>query len=301
MGNYVLSEALAGSQLKIVNDGEFDVLALSNSEIDGKALSFAEDPKYFDEIRDNANISCLITSAEYLKFFTGKNYGIAVSENPRLDFFRLHNRLADDKNYNPESRPSSVGKNCSISSLAYIAPNDVIIGDNVTIEEFVSIRGRCTIGSNSVIRAGCRIGGGGYEFKKNGESFYNVEHCGQAVIGQNVIIWPNTTIHKAVFPWDSTLVGDNSNIASQVHIDHGAKIGKRCEICPHVLVAGRCKVGDYSFLGPSAVLSNRIEIGEYARVSLGAVVTKDVPSHETVTGNFAIDHSRYMEFLKTIR
>ena len=57
-------------------------------------------------------------------------------------------------------------------------------------------------------------------------------------------------------------------------------------------------VGDDVWIGVNATVSNRIKIGKGARVSLGSVVTKDVPAGQTVTGNFAIDHARFMKNLK---
>ena len=39
-------------------------------------------------------------------------------------------------------------------------------------------------------------------------------------------------------------------------------------------------------------------IFSFARVSLGSVVTKNVEENETVTGNFAIEHGKFIEKLK---
>ena len=42
-------------------------------------------------------------------------------------------------------------------------------------------------------------------------------------------------------------------------------------------------------------------IGEKAKVSIGAVVTRDVPSGTTVSGNFAIPHDRFLNHLRSVR
>ena len=288
------------SGLEVYRDGEFEVLGLSNSEINGDIITFAEDPKFFNEILGNHNITSVITKKEYVEYFVDSIQGIAISEKPRLAFFSLHNLLASDMEYALATEKTVIGENCHISNLCYIDPENVVIGNNVTIEEFVSIRGHCRIGDNTVIRSGCQIGGEGFEFKQNGDSFYNVTHCGSVVIGNNVIIWPNVTIHKAVYPWDTTYIGNNTNINSQVHIDHGAKIGKRSEICAGAIISGRCKLSDFSFVGPGAILSNRVSIGTNSRVSLGSVVTKTVEDGKTVTGNFAIDHKLFMDRLRRV-
>ena len=50
--------------------------------------------------------------------------------------------------------------------------------------------------------------------------------------------------------------------------------------------------------GLSATIRNGITIGNGARINLGSVVTKDVTLGESVTGNFAINHSKFLLNLK---
>jgi len=64
------------------------------------------------------------------------------------------------------------------------------------------------------------------------------------------------------------------------------------------VISGNCSIGENVFLGVGAVISNRITIGDGARVSLGSVVTKDVPAGQTVTGNFAVDHRKFLSNLR---
>lgn len=295
---YLLSDI---DSLKIYRDGSFEVLGLSNSNIEKDILTFAEDSHFFDEIKNNKRITCVITKKEYVDFFSDFIQGIVIAENPRLLFFTLHNLLSVTDKYHLPNKKTVIGKGCNISKKCYIDSENVVIGDNVIIEEFVSINGHCVIGDNVIIKSGCQIGSGGYEFKQNGNSFYNVNHCGRVIIGDNVIVWPNVTIHKAVYPWDATIIGSNTNINSQVHIDHGAKIGLRCEICAGAIISGRCNLEDNVFIGPRAVLANRIIVKKGGRVSIGAVVTKNVEAGNIVSGNFAIDHQKFLNFVKKIR
>ena len=44
-----------------------------------------------------------------------------------------------------------------------------------------------------------------------------------------------------------------------------------------------------------------IDIGKGARVNIGSVATRDVEPGKAVTGNFAIDHDRFISNLKSIR
>ena len=298
--SFALSDYLEDHQT-LVYDGEFECLALSNSNPGMTFLTFAEDPKYIDEIKQNPFVSCVICLEEYRSRFDDCAYGLVLSDTPRLDYFNLHNSLIGMHEYGHVEVPTVIGKSCSISPMAFIDAENVVIGDNVVIEEFVSIKGRCVIGSGTRICSGCQIGGEGYEFKANGDEFLLVKHDGVTEIGENVHIWPNVSIHRAVYYWDKTVIGPNTNINSGSHIDHGAKLGRRVEVCAGAIISGRVQIGDFAFIGPGAIVSNRIKIGRKARVSLGSVVTKDVVEGSTVSGNFAIDHASFLDNLKRIR
>lgn len=67
-------------------------------------------------------------------------FGVCIVEDPRLTYFRLHNYLSKDALYNRPCFPTQIGANCKISNHAVIADRNVVIGNNVTIEEFVVIQ-----------------------------------------------------------------------------------------------------------------------------------------------------------------
>jgi len=55
-------------------------------------------------------------------------------------------------------------------------------------------------------------------------------------------------------------------------------------------------------IGPSASISSAgIVIGDKAVITTGSVVTQDVAPGQRVTGNFAIDHDKFIAFLRGIR
>jgi len=86
-----------------------------------------------------------------------------------------------------------------------------------------------------------------------------------------------------------------------VHIAHGAAIGSKTRIAANAMIAGSVTIGENVWIGPSASISNGIIIGNNAEITLGAVVTKNVPENGHVSGNFAIDHHKFLEFIKKIR
>ena len=174
-----------------------------------------------------------------------------------------------------------------------------VLGENVTVEEFVSIHGLCRIGSNTVLHAGVKLGGPGYEFKYlPGGGVLDVAHCGGVTIGADVVLFENVTVHRAVYPWDETVIGDECRVNAQSHIDHGVKLGRRVKVCAGCVISGRVEAGDGVKFGPGVTVSNRIAVGDGAQVLLGSVVSKDVPAGAVVSGNFAVDHAAHLAQVK---
>lgn len=283
---------------EVLSDAEFDMLALSNSDVPGPAVSFLEDPRYAHELFANPAIQSVICRPCNVGDLPKHITGIVAVSNPRWAYFDLHNRLAKTTYYPLPQKPSVIPASCTVSPLAYIAPLGVELGEGVVVEEFVSIKGPCHIGDGTVLHAGVKIGGEGFEIKYNGDQVMDAIHCGRVEIGSQVVLWENVTIHKAVYPWDVTSVGDRSRIGAQSHIDHGTKIGVAVKVCAGCVISGRTTVEDHAFIGPGSVVTNRTCVGAGAKVLLGSVVSKGILAGETVSGNFAIDHQKHIRSLK---
>lgn len=282
----------------VLRDGAFEALGLSNSAPGRPFLSFLDDARHIGELNANPEIVCVICCPDAVDSLSHHIRGIVLSEAPRIAYFTLHNRLAEERDYALPLPETSVGLDCQISPLAYIAPRGVTLGKGVVVEEFTSIHGPCTVGDGCVLHAGARLGGAGYEFKLLEKCVLDVVHCGALELGEDVVVWENATIHRAVYPWDRTIIGSHARIGANSHIDHGAKIGAFCKVCAGSVVSGRTEVGERAYIGPGSILSNRIQIGPKVHASLGSVVTLDVPEGRTVSGNFAVDHHKHLDFIK---
>jgi len=289
--NEILKEM--NEQGKCSGDTAFDVLALIDAKVTKPVLTFIDNRDYIPQ--DFMDCTVLV---EHNFADAVSARGLCACENPRLLFFKIHNYLSSKDGYKRELSKTTIGNNCKISPLSFIADNNVSIGDNTVIEEFVSIKENTTIGSNCIIRSGCTIGGEGFEYKRDGDEIYPVIHSGGVTIGNNVEIQHQCTVDKAVFPWDDTVIGEFCKIDNLVHIAHSVKLGKRVLMAANALISGRTTIGDDVWIGATATISNAISIGNNARVNIGAVATKNVDDNQSVTGNFAIDHMKFIRNLK---
>lgn len=296
----ILKEYDTIKDIVIKNEKRFDYLGLTASDVDALLCVFLDNEKYIKDIKPN--VSMIITNNSIEKLLADKNeFGVCVVDNPREVFFSIHNHLADMFNNTRKKKKTLIDSGCKISNLSSIAENNVEIGKNVIIEEFVVIRENTIIGDNSIIRAGSIIGGQGYEFKRTKEGILSVAHSGGVIIGSNVEIQYNTCVDRGLYEWDNTTIGDNCKIDNLVHIAHGVKIDKNTMIVANVGIGGRTKIGQNTWIGFASTITNGISIGNNCKITLGSVVTRAVMDNKTVSGNFAIDHQKFIEHIRRIR
>lgn len=298
----ILSELLLKYKIvddyTIKNEQDFDTLALSRSDINFKVCTFIVDRRYLSDISEN--VTMVFTTPDIGVDLDIEGVGVCCVDNPRNVFFKLHNALENSKDYKRHIFKTTIGHNCQISKMSSIAENNVFIGDNVVIEEFVVIRENTVIGDNCIIRAGVKIGSVDFEFKYDNEKIFGVNHYGGVVIGDNVEIQCNSIVNRGLYPWDNTVIGDYTKMDAAVFVSHGVKIGNKNMITGHSIIGGRTLIGDGCWIGLNSTIRNGIVIGDNARVNMGSVVSKNVETGQSVTGNFAIDHDRFIDVIKKI-
>ena len=146
-----------------------------------------------------------------------------------------------------------------------------MIGPFVTIAGCVMIGDRCTIGPCSVI-------GTPPQHKDKPIDYGNV------VIGNDVTIRENVSIHAALAPGNSTVIGDGCYIMSQSHVGHDCVIEEKVMIAIAKL-AGHTRVMRTANIGLNATTHQFTTIGTGAMIGAGAVVVKDVIPYAKVVGN----------------
>lgn len=292
-----LSEVTKDLEGRLLRDGEFQTLEYCTGKLKVPFLTFMGNPKFVDKM--SPYVSCALCSAELADKLPQSIRGVFITDSPKESFQIIHNRLSKNTDYCLPKMPNKTGVDCVISNRANIAGNSVTIGDRVIIEDNVTIYDHVKIGNDCVIRSGAVIGGKAFTFARTKDNrILGMEDLGQVVLGDRVEIFSLTHIAKGILPTDTTFIGDDAKIDALVQIGHGSVIGKKTLIAEGAVIAGNVCIGDDAWVGVNATVSNRIRIGDHARVSLGSVVTKNVANGQTVTGNFAIDHSTFLRNLK---
>lgn len=292
----LLENYIYNKEIQLISEKEFDTFSLVAHKLGVRQCVFLENEKYLKDIGEN--VVQIITTKEIAGALEeNKKYGVCVVEEPKKLFFFLHNEVQE--NYVRKQQESKISSRAIISDKVDISENNVVIEDDVIIEPYVTIYSNVVIKKGSIIRSGARIGSEGFEFMRDKSGkIISVKHHGGVIIERDVEIQANTCIDKGLFPWDDTIIGERTKIDNLVHIGHAAKIGKDVMIVAQSGIGGRTEILDGTWIGFGTTIINGITVGKNARANIGAVVTKSIQDGQAVTGNFAIEHSRFLYDLK---
>ncbi len=265
-------------------------------------LSFFSNIRYLNDLKEIKAKACLIEE-KFVSYLPKNCYPIIV-EDPYLALALVSNLFNNEifasngivSNHTSIDSNSKIEKNVQINQYttifqnteikegAYIGSNssigpNVIIHKNVFIHDNVSIS-NSIIMENCIIKSGARIGGTGFGFEMKTKQ--KINHSGNVVIGKNSSIGSNTTIDRAVF--DSTSVGEFSNIDNLVQIAHNVNIGNYAVIAAQVGIAGSTKIGNYVTIGGQAGISGHLKIGDNVTIAGKSGVTKNIADNSIIAG-----------------
>ena len=277
-----------------------NIKTISNSS--NNDLSFFSNSKYINDLKKIKAKACLIEK-KFINYLPNNCNPIIVKD-PYLALALLSNLFNDEilksngiiSNNTAIDTNSKIEKNVQINPFTIILQNtkikdgtyigsnssigpNVIINKNVVIHDNVSIS-NAIIMDNCIIKSGARIGGTGFGFEMKTKQ--KINHSGNVVIGKNTSIGSNTTIDRAVF--DSTSIGEFSNIDNLVQIAHNVNIGDFAIIAAQVGIAGSSKIGNYVKIGGQAGISGHLVIGDNVTIAGKSGVTKNITNNAIIAG-----------------
>lgn len=280
--------------LEVLRDAEIKSLGKLYHDKD-KLFVFLESINHLHSIGVNSHIAGVITDRELAEHIPS-DMGVILSENPRLDFYAIHDYLIQNTNFYGILENTEIHPGARVSASSIIASKGVKIAEGAVIEDGAIIHEYVEIKENATIRSGAVIGAEGFEFYKKDGSLKAVYHAGGVIISRNAEVQSGTVIEKAVYG-GRTLVGENSKIGSNALVAHNTVIGKSCLIAGGVTISGNVNIADQVWIGPGATISNGITLGFHSHIALGSTVARSVPMNAKVTGIFAADKHEMFKFM----
>lgn len=242
-------------------------------------IAFSDMPKYFKKTLNSPATILLLNAAADCP--PGK--AILVVEDP---FEAYDSLIRAHRPFTPLSQ--SISPNADIHPSVIIEPGVVIagnvsIGANTYIQANVYIGEHTHIGSDCLIGPGAILGPDAFYFKKLPDgSFQKWRSGGRVIIGNQVDIGAGCTIAKGVS--GDTIIGEGSKLDCQIHIGHGAVVGKNCLFAGQVGIGGKTIIGDNVALYGQVGVAQALHIGAGAVVSAKSGVSKDLEGGKTYFG-----------------
>ncbi|MBI4952854.1 MAG: hypothetical protein HY908_12535 [Myxococcales bacterium] len=290
-----LSEVPGATVLTIVRDGAFSTLGLTLHHREAM-LVYVESEAYLAEL--HAGVSCVVTTPELAPRIPA-GLGVATTATPKLAFYGLHEALVASGFYRAPFA-TTIAPSARVHPRAYVSEVGVRIGERAVVEPNATVLEGSVLEEDVVVRANAVLGTQGFQFFRTEGRVVSVAHGGGVLLRRGAEVQSSTCVDKALFG-GFTEVGEETKIDNLVHIAHDVRLGKRNFVVAGAMVAGSVVTGDDVWVGPMASVSSGVRVGDGAVITLGAVVTKDVPAGMRVSGNFAIEHGKFLAFLRGIR
>lgn len=165
----------------------------------------------------------------------------------------------------PEAR---IGENCEIGPFCYIDRN-VVIGDNNTLMNSVTVLYGARIGNGNRFFPGCVIGAIPQDLKFRGEET-------TAEIGDSNTFRENVTVNRGTAAKNRTVIGNNNLLMESVHIAHDDIVGNECIIGNGTKLAGEVTIDDRAILSANVLVHQFCRIGSYCMVGGGTRSAQDI-------------------------
>jgi len=186
-----------------------------------------------------------------------------------------------------------------IAASALVSPHAVLEGhvhlaDGVVVEAFCTIGPDASIGRDTIVRAGARIGERvvigercvigpntvvgeeGYGFVRGDDgNKLRIPHLGGIVIGSDVEIDALSVIQYGTI--DPTRIEDHAKLGMMIGVGHNARIGRGVSLSAGIVIGGSVVIGDEVWMGLNASVRNGRRVGARALVGMDASVQNDVP------------------------
>lgn len=295
---FQLSEFINIGNFNVIRDCLFQYAGKIGTNLNSRLVA-CRVRKHVEAAVVTPGISGVIVPLELLELVPDE-LGVAVATDPVIALNQVQSYLSSPVSGQWQDFKTKIHRTALISSGVHIAPWNVEICEGVVIHPNAVILSRVRIGPQSSIGPSSVVGTDAFEVDTSSSPAQIIAQSGGVQIGSDVDIQAKCTIVRATFG-GFTEIGNETKLDCQVHLAHDCHVGKRVRIAACAEISGRVHIGDEAFIGPNVSISNGCRIGSRAHVTIGAVVTRDVEDGARVTGNFAVDHQRWLNFMRNVR
>lgn len=282
---------------QIIGDDTLEATGINEiHKVEPGDIAFSDVKKYFEKTLKSAATIILLNEAAECP--PGK--AILIVDNPFEAYDQL---IREHRPFEPVRVP--ISQQAQIHPTAILEPGVVVAANtsigayshiqaNTYIGEYSYIGDHVSIGPNSI------IGSDAFYFKKSPDgAFQKWRSGGRVIIEDHVDIGAGCTINKGVS--GDTVIGAGSKLDCQIHIGHGAVIGKNCLFAAQVGIGGKTIIEDGVVLYGQVGVIQAIHIGKNAVVLAGSGVSKSLEGGKTYFGSPAEEFREKYKELAALR
>jgi UDP-3-O-[3-hydroxymyristoyl] glucosamine N-acyltransferase len=284
--------------IRVERDGEFTSVGMMPRWRNG-ALVSVTNPIQVEKLAKGDFSGCVIVTRDLLSKIPA-GLGAIVSEHPAEELYGIHNDLARGSTFYGSPSANEIDASAIVHPTAVIADRGVKIGKGCIVGPKAAILENSTLETGVVIGPGTVIGSEDALMNRKGSGSEKVLSTGGVIIGEKVEIHSNCNVSRAIFG-GNTVVSTGTKFDNLIDIGQNAKIGERCFLAACASIGGNVDMGKEVWIGPNSTVSEGVTLGDNAYVTIGSVVVEDVGPNQKVSGNYAIDHTKFIEFIKKIR
>ncbi len=174
--------------------------------------------------------------------------------------------IAPTANVDPKAQ---LGADVEIGPFCVVGPL-VTLGDRVKLCTHVTIKGRTTIGEDTIVYDHAVLGRPPQDFKYQDEDT-------TLIIGDRNVLREGVTMHLGTgVGRGETRVGSDCYFMVAAHVGHDCLVGNRVTFANMATLGGHVHVGDQVIMGGLSAVHQQCRIGRHAFIGGGAPVTGDV-------------------------
>lgn len=242
---------------------------------------------------------------------------LLIAENPKLAFAKILQIFYPQRPW-PQGieEGAHLGNGCQIHPLAslrsgcwlgdnvmvgqesvvfpgVVVGDDVKIGDECVLYPNVTLYSGVSVGHRVVIHGGSVIGADGFGYVWDENRHFKIPQVGTVRIEDEVEIGANCCVDRATF--GETVIRQGAKIDNHVHVGHNCDIGERTIIVGQVGISGSCTVGKDCILAGHSGLADNVRVGDQVKVFAKSMVSRDVESGMSVSGQPARNHKKELQ------
>jgi len=266
-----------GCELRGDPDTQVDTVA-TLAQARPRALSFLANPRY------RRQLAATRAAAVVLDRDSAAHCPVAalVADNPYATYARIATLLHPPRRWPAGVHPSAViaadvqldpsahvgahavlARGVRVGARCVVGPHcvldeDVRLGEDAVLVARVTLCRGVSVGARSLVQPGAVVGGDGFGFAQDGQSWVKIPQIGTVRIGADVEIGANTTIDRGAI--EDTILEDDVKLDNLVQIGHNVRIGAHTAIAGCTGVSGSTEIGKRCQIGGAVSIGGHLSI-----------------------------------------